>query len=110
MSQVMLRQSREFFRQFHHRGVGEACQHHVFDETHLCLNGRIDAWVGVTKEVGPPRADAVQVGAVLGVIEPHPLALDDGQGRHVLVVLHLGARVPNAQEAALAPVWLEGWV
>jgi hypothetical protein len=107
--QVVLGQGRELFRQLHHGRVGEACQHDVFNAAHLLLNGRIDAGVGVAKEVGPPRTDAVHVSAALDVVKPDPFAPMDGQRRHRLVVLHLGAGVPNAQAAALAPVGRESW-
>lgn len=75
--------------------MGEACEHDVLDLVELMLDGSVDAGVGVTKEIGPPRADAVHEDESLVVCEPSARALDHAQGGRLLVLFHLSARVPN---------------
>jgi hypothetical protein len=66
----------------------------------LGLEGVADARVGVAEQVDPPRADAVEVAPAVHVDEPRAFAPGDGDEGQLLVVLHLGARVPHGGEGA----------
>ena len=56
--------------------------------------------MAVAEEVDPPGADAIQVAASFGVVEPGALGTRDGDGGRGLVPLHLGAGVPHSRKAA----------
>ena len=83
----------------------EAGQHDVFEGFELLAQGGVDARVGVTEEVGPPRADAIQVRLAVEIVEPGTLAMRNrnqrqvGRRAGVCMVLHLRARVPNGSLA-----------
>jgi hypothetical protein len=55
----------------------------------------------MAKQDDPPRADGVQVTMAIVVIQPRALAMVHGHQGHGFVVLHLGARMPNALQTAL---------
>ena len=90
----------EAFREFDDRLMGEAGQHDVFQRVQLLLEGVADARVGVAEEIDPPGADAVEVAAAIHVVEPGAFATLDRHQRKLLVVLHLGAGVPDGSEGA----------
>jgi hypothetical protein len=79
----------------------ETCQHGVFQGVQLVFERGIDAWVGVAKQIYPPRTDGIEVAAVVMVIQPRPLSTLDGHQGHGFVVLHLCAGVPHTLQAAL---------
>ena len=90
----------EAFREFDDRLVGEAGQHDVFQRVELLLEGVADTRVGVAEEIDPPGADAVEVAAALHVVKPGAFATLDRHQRKLLVVLHLGAGVPDGSKGA----------
>ena len=83
-----------------HRLMGEAGQHDVLQRVELGLEGVADARVGVAEQIDPPGADAVEVAPAVHVDEPRALAPGDRDEGQLLVVLHLGARVPDGGEGA----------
>ena len=103
MAERVAGQRRKLFRQLDHRLVREAGQHRVFELVELVFQCRVDARVGVAKQVDPPGADAVQVAAPLMVEQPGAFAVADGDQGYLFVVLHLGARVPDAGQAPCNP-------
>jgi hypothetical protein len=86
--------------------VREAGEHGVFQRIQLVFQRRVDARVGMAEQVHPPRADGVEVAAAFMVVQPCALAPADGDQRDGFVVLHLGARMPYAAQAARDPVAL----
>ena len=81
--------------------MGEAGQHGVLQGVELLVQGRVDARVGMAKQVDPPRADGVQVTMTIVVMQPRALGVVDSDQGHGFVVLHLGTRVPDTVQAAL---------
>lgn len=65
MAQVPLSELGELLGKFHDVGVSQASKHDVLDLVQLIDDGLVDAFVGMPKEVGPPRADAIQIRLVL---------------------------------------------
>src|SRR5476649_542522 len=78
----------------------------MFEAVELILQRRVDARVGVAEQVDPPRADGVEIAAAFVVVQPRALAVADRDQRHGFMMLHLGARVPYAAQAAGHPVTL----
>ena len=101
MTQDTAGQCREFFGQGHHGFVREAGQHGVLEGVELVLQGRIDARVGVAKQIHPPGTYGVQITVAVMVIQPGPAAVVNRHQRHGFVVLHLGTRVPDTVQTAL---------
>ncbi|MCY1417181.1 hypothetical protein D9M71_327080 [compost metagenome] len=93
--------------QLDHRLVAEAGEDHVLQLVDLVLDALVDARVGVAEHVHPPGADRVQVALALEVLQPHAFAAADRHHRQALVVLHLGAGVPEHVEVALHPLGIQ---
>ena len=98
MSQLMSSERGEFLRQFNDGGMGEPRKHDMLNAIELVFDRRINAWIGVTKEIGPPRADAIHEDQALVIRKPSTLPFDHAQGGYLFMLLHLCARVPNTAE------------
>ena len=59
MAQNTLGQGRELLRQSHHGLMRETRQHGVLEGVELLLQSRVDARVGVTKQIHPPGTDGI---------------------------------------------------
>lgn len=68
------------FGQLHHGRVREAGQHHMVQPGELLGERGLDVRMAVAEEVDPPGADAIQVAASFGVVEPGALGTRDGDG------------------------------
>ena len=101
MTQFTICQCRELFGQHHHRFMGKTSEHGMFQGVELMFQCIVDAWVGVTKQIDPPRADGVKVAVAIVVIQPSTAAALNSHQWHSLVVLHLGTRVPDTAQTAL---------
>ena len=88
------------FGQLHHRRMGAASQHHVVELFHLIGHCSTDVRVAVPEQIDPPGADAVQVAAAIGVVQPGAAGAVNGQRWRGFVPLHGGARVPDGSDAA----------
>ena len=84
----------------HRRLVREAGQKYVLEPSELRGERGVDTRVGVAEQVDPPRADRVQIAPPVVVVEPGARAACDRHHRQPLVVLHLGAGVPDDFEIA----------
>ena len=102
---MLLRERAEAFGEFDGRFVRAAGEHGVFERVELIFQRRVDARIGVAEQVDPPGADGIQITMTGAVVEPCALAARDRDERQALVVLHLGARVPDGAEAAGDPVF-----
>ncbi len=89
------RQRAEAGRQFHGGLVGEAGEDVVGNLAGLLGKGAVEARVVVAEEVDPPGGDAVEDAVAVVVDQVAPLTAGDGQRRQGLVVLLLGAGVPD---------------
>src|SRR6185437_10082746 len=89
------REAHQLLGQFDRRRMGEAGEDHVLQRARLLGQRGGDARVGMPEQVGPPRADAVEVAAAFGVVEPRAFAAHDRYERDRLVVAHLGAGMPD---------------
>ncbi len=98
----------ELFRQPHHRLMGEAAEHDVIELVELFLQPRHDVRMAVAEDVGPPGTDRVEIALALEILEPHALCRFHRHQRQPLVVLHLGAGVPDVGEGAVLPVFVDG--
>ncbi len=88
-------------RQRDHRLMSEAGQDHLFEAVELPANGRVDALIRMAEKVHPPRTDGVEIVLAREVLEPDPVAAANRDERQFpLVVLHLGARVPDMRQVA----------
>ena len=76
----------------------------VLEALELGTHRGIDAWVGVTEQVHPPRADGIEIAPACVILEPGSAAAPDRDRRLCLVVLHLRARMPDPRERARGPV------
>jgi len=103
--QVARRQGHQPLRQFRRRLVGEAGEDVVGDALRLLLQGAVEARMVVAEQVDPPGGDAVDVAPAVHVDEPGALAAGDGDGRLQLMVLLLGAGMPQ-----MAPIDVENLV
>ena len=108
--QARRRQRGEFRGQLRRRLVSEAREHHVRQLLELPGYGRIDVRMGVTPEVYPPGADRVDVTLTVIVFQPHAVTAANRDQRHgSLVILHLGAGVPDVLEVERAQGWVAVW-
>ena len=80
--------------------VGEAGEHHVLQRVELRVERRVDARMAVPEQVDPPGADRVQDAAAFEIVEPDAFGAADRHQRQRLVMLHLGARMPDRAPAA----------
>ena len=55
----------------------------------------------MAEQVHPPRTDGVQVTLAIEILQPHALPPADGDDRLKLMILHLGARMPEDGVVAL---------
>ena len=98
-------------RQLDHGRMRQPGQHRVVEARELVDQRRADRRMAVAEEVGPPRADAVEVAPALDVDQPGPLGRGDRDQRRRIglravrgaVRLHLRAGVPDGAQAAFAP-------
>ncbi len=95
LGQPRRRQGAEPGGEFHPRLVGEAGEDVVGDLFGLCGQGAIEAGMAVAEEIDPPGGDAVENAVAVVVDEVASFAPGDGQGRQGLMVLLLGAGVPD---------------
>jgi len=65
----------------------------------------VDTRIGMTKQIGPPRADAVEIGVSFVVIKPNTLTASDGNKWQSLVMFHLSAGVPYRGQTPVNPVF-----
>ena len=49
----------------------------------------------MAKQIDPPGADGIDVTVSIEILDPHTVARPDGNRWQVLVILHLGAGVPE---------------
>ncbi len=96
--------------QFDHRGVAEPGENHVLKRVELILYALVDIRVGVTKDVDPPRADGIHVAVAFEIMQPDAFAPLNRDDRHVLVVFHLGAGMPEHRNVALHPLVVQAHV
>ena len=80
--------------------MGKTSQQHMFQCFQLPGESRVDARIGMTKQVDPPGADGIKVAVTLEILEPYALAGFDRDDRERLVVLHLRAGMPQNGEIA----------
>ena len=89
---------RKAFGKLDHRRVREACKHHVFELIELVFQCGVDARIGVTKKIHPPRRHRIQIALALEIDQPRTFATRNRHQRKLLVVLHLRAGMPHARE------------
>ena len=75
----------------------ESREDDVLELLQLRGDGRIDPRVRVPEEVHPPGTHGIQVAAAREILEPHSLAAAYRHERHMLVILHLRARMPDVR-------------
>ena len=92
---------RQAFGELNNRLLSEARQHHVFQLAQLINNRGINSWIGVTKQVDPPAANAIQITLAIEIDEPGSIAAFNRNQRQLLMALHLGAGMPDGCQAAL---------
>src|SRR6185369_10439568 len=68
------RDAQQFLRQFDRRFMREAGEDDVFEAIELVLDRGGDAWICVTEQVRPPRADRVEVAPPVVPDEPGSVA------------------------------------
>ena len=113
MTERALRARRQTLGQFHHRRVRKARQHHVVERLQLRAQRRDDLRMIVTKQIRPPRTDAVQIAPSVKIVQPRPLPARNRHQRHGLrriraqMVLHLRARMPHGSQRALRPLLIQ---
>ena len=81
--------------------MAEAGENDVLQRVELLFYPGVDPRVAVTKNVHPPGADGIDVALAIEVLQPDPLTTANGHKREPLVVLHLGAGVPQGREVTL---------
>ena len=94
------RQFAQTLRELHHRFMGEARQHHVFQCFQLVVQCGIDVRVAVAEQVHPPGTDRIEVAFLVAVIQPDAARARDRQQREALVMFHLRTGVPHGRETA----------
>ena len=67
----------ETLGKFDHRLVGKACEHHMFEIFKLVFQRRVDAWIGMTEKIYPPRRDRIEITLTLEVDQPGTIATSD---------------------------------
>jgi hypothetical protein len=102
MTELTAGQRRQALRERDHRLMGEAGKHHVIQRIELIAQRRDDVRMTVTEQIGPPRADAVEVAPAVRRMQPRPARPRNGEQRQRLVgmPLHLGAWMPDGGETA----------
>ena len=93
--------ARQPLGELHGRLVRAAGEQHVLELAELVGERGVDARVGMAEEIHPPRADRIEVAPALEIVEPATFAARHGNERQRLVVLHLGAGMPDRGQAAL---------
>lgn len=92
----------------------EAGEHHMLQRIQLLLDRRANARIGMAKQVGPPRADGIEITLAIEVFQPHAVAATNRDHRHGLIaiavvrrmVTHLRTRVPDVLQVAIAEIGL----
>ena len=105
MAERVVREGAQTLREFDDWLVCAAGEHGVFEGVELVFQRCIDTRIGMAEQVDPPGADCVQIAVVRAIVEPRALASCDRDQRQTLVVLHLGAGVPDGTQAAGDPVF-----
>ncbi|MNC84557.1 hypothetical protein D3C83_01130 [compost metagenome] len=93
--------ARKALRQRHRRFMAAPGKQDVLELPELVRDCGIDARMAVAEQVDPPRADGVEVATAVEIVEPAAFAASHRNERQPLVVLHLGAGVPDRGQAAL---------
>ena len=89
-----VRQAGEVFGEFRRDRVVQAKERHMGDLLGLLAEGAIQVGVVVAMDVRPDRGVAVEVALPFPVDQPAALAADQVQARIVLILPHLGKRMP----------------
>ena len=89
----------------------------------LTSNGRVDARIPMTMEIGPNGGVGIEVLPALHVAQDRPLPFDQHNGLGAQPVLHLGERMPDvlvielgqavhqaASPERLGGVWMQAWL
>ncbi len=84
--------------------MGEAAEDDVLQSIELLLDPLIYVGIGVAEDVDPPGADRIQIAVAIEIVQPYAFAPLDRDYGHVLVVLHLGAGVPEYRQVPLHPL------
>jgi len=76
--------------------MGKAGKNDMLQAGELLADGPDDTRVGVAKQIDPPGGHGVDIGSALPIVEVNSLTTVDKDGRMGLVILHLGAGMPDA--------------
>ncbi len=76
----------------------------MFKRGRLCGDGGANAGICMPEKIYPPGADGIEIALALIVFEPDAAAPADGHRRPDLVVLHLGAGMPQHAQVAFDEV------
>ena len=90
--------------------MAEASKNHVLQSVELVLDALIDVGVGVAEDVDPPGADRIHIAVAFEVVQPDAFAALYRYHRHVLMVFHLGAGVPEHRNITLHPIVVQAHV
>src|SRR5207248_4990420 len=81
--------------------MGEPREQHMLQEVKLGMNGGVDTGMGMAEKIYPPGTDGIEITLAVEIFEPHAFAPPHRDQRQALVVLHLGAGMPEHREIPL---------
>src|SRR5690554_3072027 len=84
--------------------MAESGQHHMLKAVQLLLDALVNPLIAVTKNIGPPGANGIQIAVAVKIFQPDSLGLTNRNQRLLLVILHLRTWVPEYFQIALQPV------
>src|SRR5262245_16034134 len=76
----------------------EASKHHMLQLRELLRQCGIDARIGMSEQIHPPRADRIEIATSLEIEQPCALTARDGHERQRLVLFHLRAWMPYSAQ------------